>query len=99
LFAASNWPPKTVMDALAVPPDPESVAAPTGRFPRVKETIPLGDVVPLAAATVAVSTVVPPAVITAGVAVSVVVVEVTGMPPHATISLYASNEPRPVTRS
>jgi hypothetical protein len=87
------------MDAVALPPDPESVAEPSELSPSVNETDPVGGLVPLAASTVAVSTVDPPAEIVAGLAVSVVVVEVTGTPPHAAIRLYASTEPRPVTRS
>jgi len=87
------------MNAVAVPPDPESVAAPSGLSPSVNETVPVGDAVPLAAFTVAVSTVDPLAKIMAGLTVSVVVVEVTGMPLHDVIRLYASTEPRPVTRS
>ena len=55
--------PATLIDAVAVPPDPESAADPSDVFPDEKSTDPEGVVVPLAALTVAV----------------ILVLEVTGM--------------------
>src|ERR1035438_41618 len=99
LFASGNWPPKTAMDAVAVAPEPASVATPNELLPRVNEINPVGGLAPLEAFTVAVTTVDPSGMIVAGFAASVVVVGATGMPLHAVIRLYASTEPRPVTRS
>lgn len=78
LFPAFNWLALTVSDAVAVPPEPERLAEPSGALPSVKETEPVGEVLPLAALTVAVSVVLPPAVMLVGLAVTVVVVATTG---------------------
>ena len=56
LLAATTWPPKTVIDAVAVPPEPESSAAPKPKTPIVNVTSPVGVVVPDVAFTVAVTT-------------------------------------------
>jgi hypothetical protein len=47
----------TVTEAVAVPPEPARLAVPRVTVPAVKVTVPVGDVVPLAAFTVTVTTV------------------------------------------
>lgn len=53
----ANWLPLTDRAAVATPPEPDKATAPRTVWPRVKETVPVGDVVPVAAFTVAVKTV------------------------------------------
>jgi len=64
----------TVSVAVAEPPLPERLAVPRVALPRMKVTVPLGDVEPEEAFTLAVSTVEAVAAMLAGLAVSVVVV-------------------------
>jgi hypothetical protein len=59
----------------------------------------VGEALPLAAFTVAVSAVLPLAVMVAGEAVTVVVVAIAGMLFHCITRLYASTEPSPVAKS
>ena len=70
--------PYTVREAVAVPPEPASVAVPRETFPSRKETWPEGDVEPVVAFTVAVSKVVEFVVMDAGLAVALVVVAAMG---------------------
>ena len=99
LFPAVNWPALTVSDALAVPPEPERLAAPSDVPPSVKETEPVGAMLPVAAFTVAVSVVLPLGRMLVGLAVTVVVVPTAGALDHCVTRLYASTEPKPVARS
>ena len=66
--------PFTVRLAVAVPPDPASVAVPSETIPAANVTVPVGDVVPLAALTVSVKTVDALCAMLAGFAASVAVV-------------------------
>jgi len=65
-------------DALAMPLEPERLAAPSNVLPSVKETEPVGMLPPLLALTVAVNVVLPPTVMLVGLAVTVVVVATAG---------------------
>jgi hypothetical protein len=47
--------PFTVSAAVAIPPEPASVAVPSAIFPAENVTLPAGDALPLAAFTVAVN--------------------------------------------
>lgn len=77
LLPGFNWLALTVSDAVAVPPEPERLEVPSDLPPSVKETEPVGEALPLAAFTVAVSTLLPPAVMLVGLAVMVVMVATT----------------------
>ena len=77
LLPAFNWLALTVSGAVAVMPEPERLMTPSDLLPSVKETEPVGVMLP-AADTVAVSWVLPPAVMLVGLAVTVVVVATSG---------------------
>ena len=97
LFPAVNEFPETESDAVAMAPEPERLAAPSNVPPSVKETEPVGVVLPLLAVTVAVSVVPPLDVMLEGFAVTVVMVD--AMLFHCVTRLYASTEPNPVAKS
>src|ERR1035437_837013 len=99
LLPAVNWLANTVSDAVATPPETVRLTIPRDTLPSVNVTDPVGMMLPVLAMTTAVSTVLAPAVTLAGLAVTVVVVEVTGPLFHCVTRLYASTEPRPVVRS
>src|ERR1035437_6648436 len=99
LFPAFNWLALTVSDDVAVPSEPEGWAPPRNVPPAVNATDPTGEMLPLAAFTVAVSTVLPLAEMPMGLAVTVVGVPMAGMLLHCVTRLYASTGPSPVARS
>ena len=70
--------PFTINAAVAVAPEPASVAVPSVMFPAEKVTLPAGVTLPLAALTVAVNCVVALCAILAGLAASVVAVATGG---------------------
>ncbi len=90
LIPEDSWLPLTNSEAVAVPPEPNRDEAPSTVWPRVKETIPVGDVVPKFAATVAVSTVEALALITEDVAVTLVVVSAYSGDPAASVIVNCS---------
>jgi hypothetical protein len=55
LLPGLNLPAATLNTAVAVPPEPASVAVPNVTFPAENVTLPAGDALPLAALTVAVN--------------------------------------------
>ena len=74
LLPAFNELPEILSVAVAVPLEPNRLAAPSNVLPSVKETEPEGVALPPLAFTVAVSVVLPLAVMLVGLAVTVVVV-------------------------
>jgi hypothetical protein len=75
LLPLDNCVPWTLRLAVALPPDPDSTAAPSDVWPTAKETEPAGEAVPEAALTVAVASVLPLDAMLVGFALNVVVVE------------------------
>ena len=72
LLPVGNWLPYAVKDAVALDPEPDSVAVPREMLPTVNATVPVG-VTLLEAVTLAVSWVLPLAVKLEGLAETVVV--------------------------
>ncbi len=89
------------MLAEAPPPEPDRVAVPKETSPHTNDTLPVGEVLPEAAFTVAVSTVVALTEMLEGLAeiVVVVAVEVWPLPFHPVTRLVMFAEPRPVAWS
>ena len=96
LLPLDNCVPWTVRLAVALPPDPDSTAAPSDVWPTAKETDPAGEVVPEAALTVAVRSVLPLDAILVGFARNTVVVEVARLAAQCSAKLSISAEPNPV---
>ena len=69
---------ETLNVAVAMPLEPDRLAAPSKVLPSEKETEPVGVVFPLPALTVAVSVVPPPTTMVVGLAVTLVVVATAG---------------------
>ena len=87
----ANRVPLTNKEAVGDPPEPNREEAPSRVWPRVKETNPVGEVVPKFALTVAVSTVDPLALIKAEVAVTLVEVPAYWGDPGASVIVNCSD--------